>query len=74
MRTWRVISIVAENKPHAHHKIYLHTMTVCNTRPVSLFIIIILLFFSDHRRFHLFQSNQRFQTIEFVDRTVPEKL
>ena len=31
MRTWRVISIIAENKPHAHHKTYLHTMKVYNT-------------------------------------------
>ena len=75
MRTWRVISIIAENKPHAQHKIHLHTVTVCNTRPVSLFIIIILLFFfSDHLRVHVFQSNQSFQAIDFVDRTVPEKL
>ena len=34
-----------KNKPHAQHKIHLPTVTVCNTRPVSLFIIIILLFF-----------------------------
>ena len=33
----------------------------------------ILLFFN-HWSSHLFQSNQRFQGIEFVDRTVPEKL
>ena len=31
--TWRVISIIAENKPHAHHKSHLHTMKVYNTRP-----------------------------------------
>ena len=55
MRTWRVISIVAENKPHAHHKIHLHTMTVCNTRPVSLFIIIILLFFPTTEEFTYFK-------------------
>ena len=28
MRTWRVISIIAENKLHAHHKTHLHTMKV----------------------------------------------
>ena len=30
MRTWRVILIIAENKPHAHHKTHLHTMKVYN--------------------------------------------
>ena len=33
--TWRFISIVAENKPCAHHKTHLRTMKVYNTRPVS---------------------------------------
>ena len=33
-----------------------------------------LFFFFDHWSNHLFQSNQRFQAIEFVDRHVPEKL
>ena len=32
--TWRVISIIAENKPHAHHETCLHTRKVYNTRPV----------------------------------------
>ena len=31
--TWHVISIIAENKPHAHHKTHLRTMKVYNTRP-----------------------------------------
>ena len=31
--TWHVISIVAENKPHAHHKTNLYTMKIYNTRP-----------------------------------------
>ena len=52
-------------------------MKVYNTRPVSLTIellhIKIVLFF-DHWSNHLFQSNQRFQAKEFVDRPVPEKL
>ena len=43
MRTWRVISIIAENKPHSHNKTHLHTIKVYNTRPVSL--IKILFFF-----------------------------
>ena len=30
--------------------------------------------FSHHWGIHLFQSNQRFQAIEFVDQPVPEKL
>ena len=28
-----VISIIAENKSHAHHKTHLHTVKVYNTRP-----------------------------------------
>jgi len=30
--TWHVISIIAENKSHAHHKTHLHTVKVYNTR------------------------------------------
>ena len=41
MRTWRVISIIAENKPHSHHKTLLHTMKVTIT-------IEVLLLFFDH--------------------------
>ena len=33
--TWRVISIVAENKPHGHLKTHLHTMKVYNTHDRS---------------------------------------
>ena len=36
MRTWHIISLIAENKPHAHHKTLLHTINVYNTCPVSL--------------------------------------
>ena len=32
----RVISFVAKNRPHAHHKTHLHTMKIYNTRPVNL--------------------------------------
>ena len=28
MRTWHVISVIAENKPHAHHKTHLDTIKV----------------------------------------------
>ena len=38
---WHVISIIAENKPYAHHKNYLHTMKVYNTR----LLLIKILFF-----------------------------
>ena len=34
--TWSVISIITENKLHAHHKTYLHTVKVYNTWPVTL--------------------------------------
>ena len=58
-----------------HHKTHLHTMKVYNSRPVSLTIEVLLikipLFLTI---IHLFQSNQRFQAIRFVDRLVPEKL
>ena len=64
----RDISIIAKNKPYAHHKTHLHTVNVYNTRPVNFTIEVVLIkiFF-----FHLFQ---RFQAIEFVNRPVPEKL
>ena len=29
MRTWCAISIIAENKPHAHHKTHLYTIKGC---------------------------------------------
>ena len=37
MRTWHINLIIVENKPHAHHKTYLHTIKVYNNRQVSLF-------------------------------------
>ena len=52
-------------------------MKVYNTQPVTLTIEVLLIkivLFSDHFSNHLFQSNQRFQAIEFVDRPVQEKL
>ena len=44
--------------------------------PVSLEVlhIKIVLFFLDHWSDRLFQNNQHFQAIEFLDQTVPEKL
>ena len=30
--------MMAENKPHVHHKTHLHTMKVYNTRPVKVTI------------------------------------
>ena len=75
--TWRVISIIAENKPLAHHKTHLHTMKVYNTEPVSLTIevlLITILLCFDHLSINLFQSNKSFQVIESVDRSVPERL
>ena len=41
---------------------------------LEVLLITIILFFFDHGSDHLFQSNQRFQAIEFVDRPVPDKL
>ena len=64
-----------KKKRPAHHKTHLHTMKVYNSRPFSLTIEVLLikipLFLTI---IHLFQSNQRFQAIRFVDRLVPEKL
>ena len=34
--TWHVISIIAENKLHSHHKNHLHTMKVYNTQSSEL--------------------------------------
>ena len=51
-------------------------MKLYNARPVSLTIKVLLLkilFFFDDWSIHLFQSNQRFQVRELVDRPVPEK-
>ena len=74
--TWHVTSIIAENKPHAHHKTHLHTRKVSNTRPVCLpievLLIEILLYFDD-RSIYFFQSNQCFRVIELVDWPIPEK-
>ena len=75
--TWRVISVIAENKPLAHHKTHLHTMKVYNTQPVSLTIEVLLITIFlcfQHLSINLFQSHQSFQVIEFVDRIVPEEL
>ena len=53
-------------------------MEVYNTRPFSITIEVLLItilpFFLGHLSVRLFQGNQRFQTIEFEDRPVPEKL
>ena len=45
-------------------------MNIYNTRPISLTIEVLLI----KVFIHLFQCNQRFQAIEFVDRPVSEKL
>ena len=49
-------------------------MKVNNTRQVSHLLIKILISFWPLSSVHLFQNNQRFQAIEFVDRHVSEKL
>ena len=53
--------------------ITMHIMKVYNTRP-SQFYKLKFFFFFDHCSVYLFQSKQRFQAIEFVDRPVVEKL
>ena len=52
-------------------------MNIYNTWPVSLTIEVLLIkiiIFFDYWSIHLFQSNQLFEAIEFVDRPSPEKL
>ena len=39
----RVISVIAEKKPHAHYKTNLYSMKDYNTRPVSLTIKVLLI-------------------------------
>ena len=71
--TWHAISIIAENKPHAHHKTFAYNKSFQHpTIPVLL--IKIRIFFRPLSSVNLFQINQRFPAIEFVDRRVSEKL
>ena len=37
------MTIIAVNKPHAHHKTHLQGMKIYNTRPVSLTIEVLLI-------------------------------
>ena len=67
-----LISIITENKLHAHHKTHLHTMKVLQ-QPTTK-VCSLRLFFFYHWSIHLFQSNQSFQAIEFVDRPVRKSL
>ena len=69
--TWHIISIIAENKSYAHNKTHLHTVEAYNT---ILLILRFFIFFRPLSSFHLLQSNQSFQAIEFVDRHISEKL
>ena len=46
----------------------------CFFQETSKFCSLRLFLLFDHWSNHLFQSNQRFQAIEFMDRPVPEKL
>ena len=65
--TWRVISIIAENKPHADYETYFHLIKIYDSWPDSLTIEVLLrkIFrFFDHWSIHLFQSNQLFQAID----------
>ena len=71
------MALVTENKPYAHLKTHLHVKKVYYTLPVSLTIDVLLIkivLFFDHWSNNLFQINQRFQVIEFVERAIPEKL
>ena len=69
----RSAAITLEQKK-THGLVFAYKMKVNNTRPVSHLLIKILISFWPLSSIHLFQSNQRFQAIEFVDRHVSEKL
>ena len=72
--TWHVISIIAENYTACSSQDHLRTMKVYNIRPSQICYLRFLVFFRPLSGVHLFQSNQRFEAIEFVDRHVSEKL
>ena len=72
--TWHVISIIAKNNPHAHHKTHLHTKKIYNTWPLQFCQLWFLFFFRPLSCVHFFQSNKLFQAVEFVDRHIPENL
>ena len=64
---------IAENKPH--HKTHLHTCNKSLQHPtIAILLIKIQIFFLPLSSVHLFQSNQRFEAIEFMDRHVSENL
>ena len=54
-------------RPFAHNESLQHPT-------IAVLLIKILIFFRPLRSVHLFQSNERFEEIEFVDRHVSEKL
>ena len=72
--TWHVLSIIAENKPHSHHKMSFAYDERLQHPTIAVLLIKILIFFRPLCSVHLLQSNQRFQAIEFVDRHVSENL
>ena len=59
------MSIIAKNKPHAHHKTH---AVAYNEKSQTL------IFFWPLSSVDLFQGNQGFQVIEFLDWHVSEKL
>ena len=72
----QIILIIAENKPHATTRPFAYNESLQNPT-ITVLLIKILIFFrplSSHGSVHLFQSNRRFQAIEFVDRHISEKL
>ena len=70
---WHLIPIIAENKRHAHHETFAYNESLQHLT-ILVLLIKILFFFRLLSSAHLFQSNQPFQAIEFVDRHVSEKL
>ena len=68
--TWHVISVIAENEMFNESLQHIPYQLATLCAPLIEVLLIKILLFLDH----LFQSNQHFQAIEFVDQPIPEKL
>ena len=69
-----IIPYVISKIPHAHHKTPFAYTENLQHPTIAVLLIKILIFLRPLSSVRLFQSNQRFQAIEFVDRRVSEKL
>ena len=72
--TWHIISIIAENKPHAHHKTPFAYNESLQPPTIVVLLIKILIFFDHPVVFTYSKVVNFFEAIEFVDWHVSEKL